>query len=274
MDSKKWIQYFEKITKLKLNNNPWKCECSIADVAFNNKIPDNIAIELRNITCFQEKISISQLKDDYCSNFFYSQSFITICIAVSTLSIIIGIIVSLCIRYWMHIKIFLYSHNIGRSWINKDDLQLDKQYDIFLSYCYKDENFVLEELLPKIEQEPKSYKVCIHLRDWEPGEWIHSNIIQSVKNSKCTIIVLSENFIKSVWGMVEFRVAYCEMLKEKRTRVIIILYEEIKKFKKLDSELKGYLQLNTYIKWGDPYFWKKLLKALSDQTTTVQTTTV
>ena len=90
------------------------------------------------------------------------------------------------------------------------------------------------------------------------GEWIPDQISRSVRSSKRTIVILSENFLESLWGQLEFRTAYEQVLKDKCMRLIIIVKEELPSKEKMDDDLKNYLSLNTYLKWGDPWFWHRL----------------
>ena len=105
--------------------------------------------------------------------------------------------------------------------VSEEKLDRHKKYDIFLSYCHEDEELVLEELLSRLENGPEGYRVCFHTR-----------------------------------GLLEFKYAHNHMLKENRNRVIIIVYGEIMPGIDLDKDLKAYLETNTYLMWGDPYFEK------------------
>ena len=242
-----------------------KCECSLQNLLYTNFTPDSTSIDqIKKINCSDEKKIFADFINEKCLQLDSDQTFMII-ISSATLIIIILMltIILLFYIYKLEIKIFLYSHNFCTCFISMGDLDVDKKYDVFLSYCHKDEDFVLNEIVPKIEQDPRNFKVCIHVRDWKAGEWIQTNIIKSVEESRRTLIVLSKNFIKSKWGMLEFKTAHTQMIKENRTRVIIILYGDIGKINRLDSELRSYLRMNTYIEWGDRYFWKKLFYALS-----------
>lgn len=62
----------------------------------------------------------------------------------------------------------------------------------------------------------------------------------------------------------EFRVAHKKTLDDRRQRVILILYGDIDstQMDNADESFKFYLKTNTYIKWNDPWFIKKIVYAM------------
>lgn len=172
--------------------------------------------------------------------------------------VLLALISFLCHCYKRQIKIFLYIRGWFLSCIKENEIDDDKAYDVFISFAHEDETFVVDELLPGLETGSTVFKTCIHLRDWTPGIMIPNQIVISVKRSRRTLIVLSKSYIKSVWGMMEFHVAKVSAMAERRSRVIVILLEDLSENDVLDPELRWYMRTNTYLCWNDPWFWNKL----------------
>lgn len=163
-------------------------------------------------------------------------------------------------RVWFHskfgVRLFYRATELDR-----DDR--DKLFDAFVSYSSKDEAFVAEELAPILEHGDPQYKLCLHYRDFPVGAFIADTIVQAVESSRRTIMVLSENFIKSEWCRFEFKSAHHQVLRDRRRRLIVVLLGEVPQ-KDLDPDIRLYLKTNTYLQWGDKLFWEKLRFALPD----------
>jgi len=257
----------DNLTYLTLHDNPWKCDCDAISLLHfiqtrYRKISDKS--KLSQVICYGINKSISSVTFyDICQfdlTIIYNSS-----IAITLIGLIIGFVGTMYYKYKRHIKIWLFAHQWCLRFVTEEELDCDKLYDAFVSFSHKDSDFVEDELVPKLESGPSPFKLCLHYRDWLAGEWISDNIARSVETSKRTIVVLSPNFLESVWGRMEFRTAHCQALNDGRARVIMILYGEIGPTDNLDPELKAYISMNTYIQWGDPWFWDKLRYALPHQ---------
>jgi Leucine-rich repeat (LRR) protein len=163
-------------------------------------------------------------------------------------------------RVWFHsrfgVRLFYRNNDLEKN-------ERDKLFDAFISYSSKDEAFVAEELAPILENGDPAYKLCVHYRDFPVGAYIADTIVQAVESSRRTIMVLSENFIKSEWCRFEFKSAHHQVLRDRRRRLIVILLGEVPQ-KDLDPDIRLYLKTNTYLQWGDKLFWEKLRFALPD----------
>ncbi|XP_058803621.1 protein toll-like [Phymastichus coffea] len=250
----------EAMRGITLHQNPWQCDCQVRNFLTLIQLKTWIDSRDRVACAGTNKILYKMTVRDICNDA------IAVIVAASVLvgffGIVVGILAALYYKYQQEIKVWLYSKQWCLWFVTEDELDKDKQYDAFVSFSHKDEDFVEKEIVAKLEHGPRPYKLCLHYRDWLAGEWIPVQISNSVERSRRTIVVLSPNFLESVWGKMEFRAAHTQALKEGRARVIIILYGEVENLEDLDPELKAYLSLNTYIKWGDLWFWDKLRYAL------------
>ncbi|XP_069106975.1 neurogenic locus notch homolog protein 1-like [Argopecten irradians] len=143
----------------------------------------------------------------------------------------------------------------------------EKTWDAFVSYKSADfdENFVVHKLFPKLEKE-LGFTLCLHHRDFVPGETIANNIIKAVDNSRRTILILTPRFVTSEFTRFEYQIAQQEMLKRTH-RIIPILLEDISHlYDSMDPNLKQIIKSVTYLSYpGEEAsekkinnFWKKL----------------
>ncbi|OXU30928.1 hypothetical protein TSAR_001895, partial [Trichomalopsis sarcophagae] len=263
-----YLSDYSTLSKLTLYQNRWICDCEARNflIVVQKKLSQKQSqtlhtIDLQEDTCSgTNRLFSSMTVNELCEGAI--AIIVVSCLLIALFGVILGLLAALYYRYQKEIKVWLYSKQWCLWFVTEDELDKDKMYDAFISFSHKDEDFVEKEIVAKLEDGPKPYKLCLHYRDWLAGEWIPAQIARSVDESRRTIVVLSPNFIESIWGRMEFRTAHSQALSEGRARVIVILYGDIGNTEDLDPELKAYLSMNTYVKWGDPWFWDKLKYAL------------
>ena len=171
-----------------------------------------------------------------------------------------------------------YGYYVFRAWFSEQWRKLREdeencEYDAFISYNFNNEAWVLEQLLPNLEGNGSSFKLCLHHRDFEPGRNIVDNIVSAVYGSRKTLCVVSRNFLQSEWCSLEIQLASYRLFDEHRDVLLLVFLEHIP-----ERELSSYHRMRkvmlrkTYLQWPgsectDPamaqlLFWKQLRRAL------------
>lgn len=286
------------LVQITISSNPWSCECEYAerfreylqytgpavidsesvrcsntslaeedpDYGFN-LLRDNITTcVIINVTNFIEP----PVHDNYTSTTIIQhrdlQNYLPLLVVTLVAFFFIILLTLVIFIYRQELRVWFHSRFGVRLFYKTSEIEMDdrdKLFDAFVSYSSKDEAFVAEELAPVLENGDPPYKLCLHYREFPVNGYISDTIVQAVESSRRTIMVLSENFIKSEWCRFEFKSAHHQVLRDRRKRLIVILLGEVPQ-KDLDPDIRLYLKTNTYLQWGDKLFWEKLKFALPD----------
>lgn len=175
----------------------------------------------------------------------------------------IFIIVIICVyRFRGEIKLLLFAKFNWRPFDKTEDVDIiEKKFDAFISYSSEDKEWVLETLIPRLENDEHKYALCFDERNFLPGENIIENVAKALKDSRRVIMILTNNFLRSVWCKYEFQNAHKRVLDE-RCNYLIVLIEDDLQLEDLDEDMKLYLRTNTYIKMSSAWFWESLIYAM------------
>ena len=180
------------------------------------------------------------------------------------------IVLGIVYRYRWRLRYLYYmakSRYVGYNIIA--DTEMDYRYEVFVSYAHEDYIFIKNELIVELE-EKCGLSLCVHQRDFLPGNYISENILQAIKNSRMIVIVLTNHFLQSKWCIYEFNMARMESIYSRNGENVIfcIMYEDIDT-KHLSPELIQHLENETFLQYPrdeheKPYFWEMLKRALSN----------
>ncbi|XP_028979054.2 toll-like receptor 13 [Esox lucius] len=146
-------------------------------------------------------------------------------------------------------------------------------YDTFVSYSGKDELWVVEELLPNLEQRgPPFLNLCLHSRDFQLGKDIVENITDSLYRSRHTLCLVSRHYLRSNWCSLEMKLATARLQVEQRDILLLVFLEKIPPhWLSAHHRLARLVKTRTYLDWPqDPHqhqaFWDRLWEKLKPPT--------
>ncbi|XP_076114665.1 toll-like receptor 4 [Mytilus galloprovincialis] len=190
-------------------------------------------------------------------------------LVVTILLFFIVLILGFSYRFRWKLRYFYYMVKIrSRSKIPQiDEDENEYMYDAFVSYADEDRLFIHTQLLQTLEKE-NGIRLCLHKRNFLPGNDIATNITSAIHNSRKTIVIMTYHYLKSYWCMFEFNMARMESIYERNNEnvLFLVVFEQISA-RDFPLHILEVVQSQSYIEFpndeqGDVVFWLQLVTAL------------
>lgn len=198
------------------------------------------------------------------------------CLALVGLAAMVGAFVAYTFRE--KVRVWMYSR-YGVRFFQRIDAVADaeKIFDAFVLYSAGDDVFVRQVLAPELEHGgtyityPSQYKLCLFYRDLPLHLCLSDLILQAAESSRRTVLVLSENLVRSEWSRYDFKSSLHQALRTcgpgrdsiDWKHLIIIVLGELEG-RDVDPDLRLYLKSAAVLHWNSRCFWQKLQYLLPD----------
>lgn len=287
------LNHNTKLTGVYLSHNLWSCKCEflMEDFQFWIQRNRNIIIDVDDTRCHYNSTAVGPFVWDFnsssCANYNTSDSTSTIGLAnnnnskqslnnnlvpsdylllivlVPSITILVIILIILFCVYRKEIKVWMYSkYGVRLFQRSRHAPETEKLFDSFVSYCKKDEVFIHQILAPELECGHPPYHLCLRYRDLTISSgYLAEAMTEAIECSHRTIVLLSEQYLKSDWCRFELKAAHQETLCNKQHRIVVVLLDK-NTLNQLDDEAKMCLNGAPIIRWGDRRFWEKLRYAM------------
>ncbi|CAG2248293.1 unnamed protein product [Mytilus edulis] len=254
--------------KIDLSNNPLQCSCFTLPFLNWMRLSQKHFINYTQFRCTFENGSFSKpnsfeevllnLQRD-CTNHLY----LIISVSFSVLAFI-AVLSAVIYRHRWKLRYLFYTAKLKyTSHRNMEENLNEYVYDAFISYSENDCKFVIGDCIKHLERNG-NMKLCIHQRDFIPGEEITQNIISAIQNSRKTICIISRSFLESYYCMFEFNMTRMESVHSRNGKNVLFLvfYEKLLP-EELPLVLYELIQKQSYSEYpndehGNVIFWDKL----------------
>ncbi|XP_056104043.1 toll-like receptor 4b, duplicate b [Rhinichthys klamathensis goyatoka] len=252
------------LSEFDLSSNPIDCSCSQTDFIMWIIQNQNILKQSENIFCKTLSPSSDFRAVDFDIDSCVQKKRLTIVVSLCIVSLVVVLSV-LAYRYQFYLQ---YCWILWRGY--RSPGQQECSYDAFVIFSSYDEVWVMNELMENLENGVPPIHLCLHMRDFQAGKSIASNIIdEGIMGSRKVIVVVSQHFIDSAWCRFEFELAQSRFMMERNANIIIVILEDVEETKtKKVFGLHKHLKKNTYLKWrrgplSNKRFWIRLRRAIS-----------
>lgn len=183
-------------------------------------------------------------------------------VVLSILSLFLLVAIIILVKFRREIRILTYTRFHILLPFQPEEAFEEKTFDAFVSYSNEDQEWV-SSLFENDEIEGlRSFKFCLHQRDFMPGKTITENIVDCIEGSRHTIVIVSKHFLDSSYCLYEFEEALRQSISERKRHLLVIILEEISK-EEMPKVLQTSLKTFTYIKKDDSIFLDRLIFSLS-----------
>ncbi|KAJ8005231.1 hypothetical protein DPEC_G00144490 [Dallia pectoralis] len=268
------LEALPKLKYLDLRNVPLSCTCLNSDL--QNWTLKNRRVQLLSLYVLKCQ---ENLKHECFYNFGTNVCYLDLgkyLFASTTSVILLTTIIPILYNklYWkLKFTYYVFCSWIGQRWRRMRNKEEQCKYDAFISYNSADEPWIIDQLLPNLEGNGASFRLCLHHRDFELGRSIVDNIVSAIYKSRKTICVVSRHFLSCEWCSLEIQLANYRLFHELQDVLLLIFLEPIP-----ESQLSAYHRMRkvmlkkTYMQWPesdctDPVqaqelFWNQLRGAL------------
>nr|XP_055065899.1 toll-like receptor 12 [Misgurnus anguillicaudatus] len=262
----------------------FQCDCEngwILDWADSTKKVQVIYAQKQECTWHYQKRNFLATMEKLCQT---DTQFVCYVATAATISLMMFLAVGYHFARWPTVILYFrlrgfVEKRFGRQWqrrrrrLEQMDGDLEEvKYDAFVSYCSRDEAWVQEEMVPRLEEQGHlRLRLCLHNRDFEVGKGIVDNIAESIYSSQCTVCLISRCYLRSDWCGLEMRLATHRQLEGQNYRLILVFLEHISPFElSAFHRLARLVRSHTYLDWPEDEadrvnFWDRLRRNIAEE---------
>ncbi|XP_051938503.1 toll-like receptor 8 [Hippocampus zosterae] len=253
--------------KLFLGNNPFQCTCHMLDfILWIENTGVHIPRLTTDVNCDapenQKGRALIYFDIYQCVN--DDHAFLLCLVSSSFIIVFLFVATSAHLFYWdaSYILHYVKAKLMGYRTLNSSH----NVYDVFVTYDTKDpqvSEWVMRNLRVKLEEEgEKHLPLCLEQRDWLPGVPLMDNLLQSIRQSRKTMFVLTEGYVKTGVFRLAMYLAHQRLLDENVDVIVLLMLEPVLQhsyFLRLRRRLCG----KSVVEWpktaaAEPWFWQNL----------------